>query len=156
QSRAVRRRQSFCEKRIELCLTAGFQQRPQRLRQRLDPRGGNIDNARIGDRGSNPLLESDCTRNPVSSLADALNGDAFRIEIRTGERKVDHGRNDLLPVRTEIQLLLPERIALPRSIKGETVITASRRAGPSPQPHVQQRSVASVTEDEKRTPACAA
>src|SRR5215469_5155721 len=66
---------------------------PAEASEYLGPGGGNIDNAGIGYSCSNPLLKSDGTRNPVSSLADALNRNAFRINIRTGQRKVHYGRN---------------------------------------------------------------
>ena len=108
--------------------------------------------ARVGDGGGDAVLEGDGARHPVAALADALQRDPPRVDLRPRQGVVHHGRDHLLPVGAEVEPLPPQGRSLARAVEGEAVVAARRAAGPAPGPHVEHRAVAAVVQDQQRPP----
>jgi hypothetical protein len=88
------RAEALGEEAVELGLFSGMEELLQGFRDVCRPRRENVDDAGIGDRRGNTMFEGDRARNPITALADALEGDALRINFGAIEGVVDDGCDD--------------------------------------------------------------
>src|ERR1035438_7935752 len=70
------------------------------------------------------------------------------------QHRVDYGRDYLLPIRAEIELSRPQRIALPRAVEDEAIVASRQRAGAAQHVHRLLQTVGAVVQyDERPAPA---
>src|SRR5215208_1623310 len=114
----------------------------------VDPDGRNVYHARIDNACPDPVLECEGARRPIARLAHAENADAFGIDIHTREQEIDYRCDHLFPVRTEVEILAKQGVALTGPVEDEAVVAARAGGGPASSPHGHRRPIAAVVEDE--------
>lgn len=101
---------------VELLLLALLQLPAHARGERLEPRGRDIDHARVGDRRGEAVLERERARDPVAGLADADHRDPVRLDVLPGADRVDHRREHRLPVGPERHAVLEQHRVLTRAV----------------------------------------
>jgi hypothetical protein len=95
------------------------------------------------------VLEGQGARDAIAAHADADQGDAAGIDLRMAQHGVDDGGDHLFPIGAEVELALPEGIALSGAVEDEAVVAAGEGAEAAEDEHAGLDAVGAVVEDDE-------
>ena len=86
-----------------------------------------IERAAVGDAGREPVLGAGSARREMGAQAEADERHPAGVDVVAGERVVQHGRDDVLPVGPQLETALEQGRALTGTVEGEHVVAARER-----------------------------
>ncbi|MNT17193.1 hypothetical protein D3C72_1523310 [compost metagenome] len=113
-------------------------------------RPGDAPQAGVGDACGQAMLLGCGARRKVTTQAPAAEHDAFRIDDVELQREVDHRRDDGFPIGAQIQALLNQHLALPRSIENQAMVATARCRHGGREIKIRDGAVVPIREDDKR------
>ncbi|GGV03503.1 hypothetical protein GCM10010260_45300 [Streptomyces filipinensis] len=103
-----------------------------------------------GDHRGQPAFEGRRPGGEQSAHAVAEQRDPVPVDLRQGQREVEDGAHDVLPVRPEDQPVAVQRSRLPRAFEDEDGVAALRTRHRSEEVHLLGRAVEAVVHDHGR------
>ena len=82
----------------------------------------NAPGRRVRDQRSDARLARGCAGGEVPAQAPAAQGNTCWVDIRLCDREIDNGGNHLLPIRTKVNAMLIQHLALSWTVKEKAVI----------------------------------